>query len=73
MMENNLNEQVLDKITKVCTCKAITKSKIKDAIKAGATTVEQVSKATGACTGGCHGYRCSSKIDELIKQHLESK
>ena len=32
-MENNLNEQVLDKITKVCTCKAIPRSKIKDKVE----------------------------------------
>lgn len=70
-MENNLNEQILDKITKVCLCKAISRSKIKDAIKAGAHTVEEVSKATGACTGGCKGYRCTPKIQSLIDEHLE--
>lgn len=71
-MENKLNEQVLDKITKVCTCKAIPRSKIKDAINAGAHTVEEVSKATGACTGGCRGYRCTPTIEQLIKTHLEN-
>ena len=70
-MENNLNEQVLDKITKVCTCKAIPRSKIKDAIKAGAHTVEEVSKATGACTVGFRGYRCTPTIQNLIDKHLE--
>lgn len=71
-MENNLNEQVLDKLTKVCTCKAIPRSKIKDAIKAGAHTVEAVSKTTGACTGGCRGYRCTPTIQTLIDKHLEN-
>ena len=65
-MENNLNEQVLDKITKVCTCKAIPRSKIK------AHTVAEVSKATGACTGGCRGYRCTPTIQNLIDKHLEN-
>lgn len=32
-MENNLNEAILDKLTKTCTCKAIPRSKIKEAIK----------------------------------------
>jgi hypothetical protein len=27
-MENNLNEAILDKITKVCVCKAISRAKI---------------------------------------------
>ena len=71
-MENNLNEQILDKLTKVCTCKAIPRSKIKDAIKAGAHTVEEVSKATGSCTGGCRGYRCTPKIQQLIDEHLKN-
>ena len=71
-MENNLNEQILDKLTKVCTCKAIQRSKIKDAIKAGAHTVSEVSKATGACTGGCKGYRCIPKIESLIEEHLKN-
>ena len=70
-MENNLNEQILDKLTKVCTCKAIPRSKIKDAIKAGAHTVSEVSKATGACTGGCKGYRCIPKIESLIEENLK--
>ncbi|MBQ6820211.1 MAG: (2Fe-2S)-binding protein [Clostridium sp.] len=71
-MENNLNEQVLDKITKVCTCKVITRSKIKDAIKAGAHTVEEVSKVTGACKGACKGSRCTYTIQNLIDKHLEN-
>ncbi len=72
-MENNLTEEVLDKITKTCTCKAIPRSKIKDAINAGAHTVEAVSKVTGACTGGCRGSRCAPKIKDLIEKHLEKK
>lgn len=71
-MENNLTEEVLDKITKTCTCKAIPRSKIKDAIKAGAHTVEAVSKATGSCTGGCNGFRCTPKIEILIENHLKN-
>lgn len=66
-MENtNLNEQILDKLTKVCLCKAIPRSKIKDAIRKGAITVTDVSNATGSCTGGCSGRRCTPKIQELI-------
>lgn len=68
-MENNLNAEILDKITKVCTCKSISRAKIKEAIKDGAHTVEDVSKATGACTGSCHGFRCKSKIQDLITDY----
>lgn len=73
MEDNGLNQQVLDKLTKVCLCKAISRAKIKDAIKAGAHTVEAVSKATGSCTGGCNGYRCKPKIQSLIDEYLENQ
>ena len=72
-MENNLTQEVLDKITKTCTCKAIPRSKIKDAINSGAHTVEEVSKATGACTGGCKGFRCTPTIQDLIEKHLKNQ
>ena len=46
-MENNLNEDILDKLTKTCTCKLITRAKIKEAIKNGASTLEESSKRMG--------------------------
>ena len=45
---NNLNQQVIDKMTKVCICRAISRAKIKEAIKNGAHTVEAVAEKTGA-------------------------
>lgn len=72
-MDNNLNEQILDKLTKVCLCKAISRATIKKAIENGAKTVEEVNKATGSGSGGCGGRRCSVKIEELIKQYNDSK
>lgn len=69
-MEQNLNESVLDKLTKVCICKAISRAKIKEAIKAGAKTVEDVNRITGAGSGGCKGKRCRCKIEELIEQNI---
>ncbi|AOR22275.1 (2Fe-2S)-binding protein [Clostridium taeniosporum] len=67
-MDNNLNKDILDKITKTCTCKSITRAKIKEAIINGASTYEDVKKATGAGTGCCKGRRCSEKINTLIKE-----
>lgn len=65
-MDNNLNTQVLDKLTKTCPCRCITRATIKKAIAEGATTVEEISKKTGACTGSCKGARCKSMIQTLI-------
>ncbi|EET84294.1 hypothetical protein CcarbDRAFT_5259 [Clostridium carboxidivorans P7] len=43
-MEQNLNEKIKDKLTKVCLCKAISRASIKNAINSGATSVEEVKK-----------------------------
>jgi bacterioferritin-associated ferredoxin len=72
-MENNLNQEILDKLTKVCLCKAIPRSKIKDAIRKGARTPDEVTKVTGARTGGCGGRRCTPKIQELIDGYLDEQ
>lgn len=67
-MDNNLNEAILDKLTKTCTCKVITRAKIKEAIKNGASTLEEVQRVTGAGSGSCKGKNCSYMINELIKR-----
>lgn len=70
-MDNNLNDAILDKLTKTCTCKSITRAKIKEAIKNGASTIEEIQKATGAGSGSCKGRNCSPRINELLKQSQE--
>lgn len=60
---------VMDKLTKVCICKAIPRSTIKKAINEGASSVEEVNKATGSGSGGCGGRRCSIKINELLEEY----
>lgn len=70
-MENNdLNQLVLDKLTKVCICKSINRTAIKKAIAAGARTVIEVKKITGAGNGSCHGRRCTPKIQEILDSEL---
>lgn len=73
MMDENINQEILDKLTKVCICKVIPRSKIKNAIKQGAKTIEEVNKVTGSGTGGCKGRRCSPKIQELLKDFKENE
>jgi NAD(P)H-nitrite reductase large subunit len=72
-MDQNINNEIMDKITKVCLCKAIPRSTIKKAIQNGARTVEEVQKATGAGSGGCNGNRCTPKIEELLKQEFKKQ
>lgn len=71
-MDNNLNEAVLDKLTKTCRCRVISRAKIKEAIKNGASTFEEVKEATGAGTGSCKGASCSYMINELIKKYHDT-
>ena len=70
-MEQNINSEIMDKLTKVCLCKAIPRSKIKAAIKGGALTLKEVQKITGAGSGGCGGRRCGPKIEDLIEKHKQ--
>ena len=59
----------MDKITKVCLCKAITRTTIKKAITDGADTLEKVQKATGAGSGSCKGRKCTPKILDLLNSN----
>lgn len=68
MEEEALETAVLDKLTKVCLCKAISRATIKKAIVNKADTVEKIQQATGAGSGACHGRRCTPKIEELLHQ-----
>ena len=45
-MSEELNQEILDKLTKVCICKAINRASIKKAIASGANTLEKVQRAT---------------------------
>ncbi|MCJ7688218.1 MAG: (2Fe-2S)-binding protein [Clostridiaceae bacterium] len=72
-MEQNINSEIMDKITKICLCKAIPRSTIKNAIQNGAKTVEDVQKVTGAGSGGCKGQRCTPKIQQILTQELEKQ
>lgn len=53
----------------ICKCKKISKETIVNAIKEGATTIEEVKEKTGATGGVCHGIRCKKKIEELINEY----
>lgn len=67
-MEEKLSEEILDKLTKICICKGIPRSKIKEAIRNGAKNPEDVKKMTGAGSGSCGGKRCGPKILEMLKE-----
>jgi bacterioferritin-associated ferredoxin len=57
---------VLLKYRPVCICNTIRYPRVKEAIDAGARTVEEVSKATGCTTGECRGERCEPVIRAML-------
>jgi len=67
-MSDEINQEILDKLTKVCLCKAISKASIKKTIASGASTLEKVQKASGAGSGACSGKRCTPKILSLLEE-----
>ncbi len=71
--ENKVPEAILDKLTKVCTCRSITRKTIKDAIRNGADTFPKVKEATGAGTGSCGGKGCGPRIVKLLKEMKEAE
>lgn len=60
---------IKDKYTKICICKSISRATIKESIRGGAKTVEDVKRRTRATTGACKGDRCRSKIKSLIESY----
>lgn len=66
---SDLQQEIIDKMTKVCICKAIPRSTFKKVIRQGATTLEEVRKLTGAGSGPCGGKRCTPKILLLLEEY----
>ena len=52
----------------VCICNTIRYPRVQQAIDAGATTVEEVARATGCTTGECAGERCTPVIREMLRR-----
>lgn len=64
-------QEIIEKYTKVCTCRSVSKRQIKQAMEEGCTTLQEVCKKTGAGRGACKGKRCGPKIKELIASHKD--
>ena len=58
---------IIDGLKPICQCKGIRKSAFLKHIKAGACTVEDLKRATGAGSGSCKGKRCTPRIVDLLK------
>jgi glycerol-3-phosphate dehydrogenase len=57
----------------ICYCNKITKKEIKEAIKNGARTLDDVKFATRASFGECQGSFCTPKILKIISEETGLK
>ena len=61
-------QEIVDGLKVICTCRNIRKRVFLKHIAAGLTTVAALKKATGAGTGSCKGKTCTPRIEELLKE-----
>lgn len=54
----------------VCRCEMVSTKEIRDAIKAGAKTMDGVKFRTRAQAGRCHGSFCSARIMKILAEEL---
>ncbi len=65
---SDISPEIMDRITKVCICKAIPRATMKKVIRNGADTLQKVRAATGAGSGSCNGRRCTPRILALLEE-----
>ena len=70
-------EKIIDKDPQagemICFCNKVTKREIKQAIKEGAETLDDIKFATKASFGECQGSFCTSKILKIIAEETGKK
>jgi len=59
-------EEILARLKPGCICKGIKLYKILQAIENGATSYEEIAKATGIGGGSCKSRRCRAKVAVLL-------
>ena len=62
------DQEIIDGLKVVCTCRNIRKSVFQKHISEGLRTIEELKRATGAGAGTCKGKQCTPKIAELLKE-----
>jgi NAD(P)H-nitrite reductase large subunit len=51
---------------KICICKGIPRKRFMEAIKNGASSLQEVNRIVGSGSGDCKGERCSPEIERLL-------
>ena len=64
-MKNKLGDSVI-----VCRCEEVTVGDIREAIKAGARSVNSIKRRTRACMGSCQSRSCHLHIARILSDEL---
>lgn len=64
-------KEVVDMSKIICRCEEITEEEILQAIKDGATTVDEVKKFTRAGMGLCQGRTCRRTVEKILARELK--
>lgn len=72
IQENQVPTSILDKYTKVCTCRSISRKTIKEAIADGCHTIPEIRERTRAGTGACGGKNCGHRIVALLNEYKKN-
>lgn len=57
----------------ICRCEEVTQEEIEEAIKNGATTMNEIKKWTRAGMGLCQGKICSKNVSRILSQKTNTK
>ena len=69
----DLKKQWLLQNKKICICKGIPRKRFDEAIKNGATSLQEINRIVGAGSGDCKGERCGPRIERLLAAYLEEE
>jgi len=54
----------------ICICKGISRKRFIEAIKKGATSLQEINRLLGSGSGDCKGERCGPRIERLLDAYL---
>jgi bacterioferritin-associated ferredoxin len=58
---------------KICICKGIPRKRFFEAIKKGASSLQEINRIVGSGSGDCKGERCGPIIKKILTAYLESE
>jgi len=73
MDSEDFKRQWLLQNEKICICKGIPRKRFLEAMKKGASSLQEINRRVGSGTGDCKGERCGPTIKKILAAYLESE